>query len=162
MKTIKRSKFLFCLLALALTALLTAGCSSKKTSGIQVDAADLARQLSEKTVTSETLAALSESLIPSIYLLKEDTIEQAAAFASSGATSCETAVFRFKDASSAEAAKTTLQNHVKTQTDLFASYAPKEAEKLNKAIIKVSGVYAVLCVCDDPDQAETILKNAGF
>ena len=55
-----------------------------------------------------------------------------------------------------------LKTRVKNQSELFASYNPDEAAKLDKAIVKSSGKYAVLVVCDDYDKAESILKDAGF
>ena len=65
-------------------------------------------------------------------------------------------------ADAAKKAGELLNTRVKNQKDLFSTYNADEAAKLDKAIVKTSGKYAVLCVCDDYDKAESILKDAGF
>ena len=67
-----------------------------------------------------------------------------------------------KDEAAAKAVVELLKTRVQNQSELFASYNPDEAAKLDKAIVKSSGKYAVLVVCDDYDKAESILKDAGF
>lgn len=50
----------------------------------------------------------------------------------------------------------------RNQKNLYASYNAEEAGRLDDAIIKSAGKYTVLCVCDDTDKANEILKENGF
>ena len=54
------------------------------------------------------------------------------------------------------------KTRVTNQSNLFASYNAGEVSKLDKAIIRSSGKYTVLIVCDDTEKAEEILKENGF
>ena len=54
------------------------------------------------------------------------------------------------------------KTRVDNQSSLYASYNEGEVAKLDKAIIKSAGAYTVLCVSDDTDKANEILKEYGF
>lgn len=154
----KKITAMICTIAMALT--LTA-CGGSKEKEVTVDTAKLANELLA-TVTSDTLSETASDMIPSIYFIEADAIENSAAYASSGATACEVAVIQSKSADSTADVEKKLQNRVDSQSSLYASYNQGEVEKLDKAIIKSTGAYTVLCVCDDVDKANEILKNYGF
>ena len=67
-----------------------------------------------------------------------------------------------KDAKQTKDVEAKLKEHVQSQADLYASYNAGEVEKLEKAVLKSTGKYTALCICDDTAKAEEILKNAGF
>lgn len=144
------------LLAFCLTA------CSKGNSDITVDVDKLAEELQEQTVTSDVLALTAAQMLPSIYFVDEAQMEKGTAYLSSGATACEVAVIECKDAGATADVEKLFKTRVSNQSDLFSSYNAGEVSKLNNAIIKSSGKYAVLCVCDDTDKAQEILKNYGF
>lgn len=144
------------LLALSLTA-----CGGGSNKDVTVDTAKLSEELLT-TVTSDTLSQTSSDLIPSIYFVEADDMESGVAYASSGATACEVAVIQSKDASKTGDVEKLFQNRVDNQSELYASYNQGEVDKLDKAIIKSAGAYTVLCVCDDTDKANDILKEYGF
>ena len=147
---------------LMLAALLLSACSGGGKKEVTIDPASLAAQLSEKTVTSDTLTETSSSMIAGIYFIPEDSFQSGAAYMSSGATACEAAVIECKNADQAKAVAELFKQRVASQSELYANYNAGEVEKLDKAVIKSAGKYAVLCVCDDPAKAESILKEAGF
>ena len=144
------------LLALGLTA-----CSGGKKE-LSIDVDKLADELQSQTVTSDTLAATAPEMLPSIYFLDSEQLVKGAAYMSSGATACEVAVVECKEASQAEAVEKLFETRVSNQSELFASYNPGEVSRLDGAVIESAGNYAVLCVCDDPDKAEKLLKDYGF
>lgn len=146
------------LMALSLTA---CGGKDKSVTVEAIDPAKLAEDLLT-TVTSDTLSETSADLLPSIYFVDADAMETGVAYASSGATACEVTVIQSKDAKNTADVEKLFQTRVDNQSALYASYNQGEVEKLDKAIIKSAGVYTVLCVCDDPDKAEEILKGYGF
>lgn len=156
MKRTKKITLLFCaiLAALALTA-----CGGKNKE-VSVDPAKLSEDLLA-TVTSDTLTKMGVD--PStVYLYSSDDVASAVAYSSSGATACEVAVIQSKDSSKTGDIEKLLKSRVDSQSTLYASYNAVEVEKLDKAIIKSAGSYTVLCVCDDTDKANDILKEYGF
>ena len=139
------------ILVTLLSLLLLAACGSKKSSGeVTTDPSTLAKQLAEETVTSDTLSEVSTDIMAS------------SAYMSTGASACEAAVIKCSDADYASEVSDLLKQRVSNQKDLYSSYNAGETTKLENAIIKTSGNYVVLCVCDDTSKAEEILKNAGF
>ena len=50
-----------------------------------------------------------------------------------------------------------LKTRVSEQIESFTDYVPGELTKLNAAVIKVNGKYAVLSVSDTPDEAGKII-----
>ena len=93
---------------------------------------------------------------------EDGQVEKSKVYMSGNATADEIVVVQCKDEDAAKKAGELLNTRVKNQKDLFSTYNADEAAKLDKAIVKTSGKYAVLCVCDDYDKAESILKDAGF
>ncbi len=149
------------ILCAATAAIMLTACGSKQEETASIEIESLAEELLE-TVTSDSLSETASSLIPSIYYLDEDAVISAVAYASSGATSCEIAVIESADTEDAATAEEKLQTRVDNQTELYATYNESEADRLDTAIIKSTGVYTVLCVCDDTDAAEKILDSYGF
>ena len=145
---------------LVLSAAILTGCGGKKKAEVNVDVKSLAAELNG-TVTSDTLTEAQESMIRNIYYF-DDSYVAGDAYMSDGTTSCEVAVVECKDDKGAQAAAEKLKSRVSSQKDLYASYNAEEAGRLDKAIIKTAGKYAVLAVVDDTGKAEDILKNAGF
>ncbi len=153
----KHVKLILCLAVLAFC--LTA--CSKGNKDITVDVDKLADELQSQAVTSDTLTKTSLDL-SSIYFVNDDQMEKGAAYLSNASTACEVAVIECKESSQAEGVEKLFKTRVSNQSNLFASYNAGEVAKLDKAIIKTAGKYAVLCVCDDTEKAEEILKNYGF
>lgn len=147
----------FCV-AVMLLSLTACGGKDKE---VTVDTAKLAKEL-QAAVTSDALSETASDMLPSIYFFEDGTIESGTAYASSGATACEIAVVQSKDAKNTEAVEKLFQTRVDNQSELYASYNEGEVAKLDKAIIKSAGAYTVLCVCDDVDKANDILKEYGF
>ncbi len=133
------------------------GSSSK-----EIDVAKTADDLNSSVITTDTLSETKSEMLASIYFFEDGQVEESKVYMSGNATANEIVVLKCKDEDAAKAAAELLKNRIKKQSELFASYNADEAAKLDKAIVKTSGKYAVMCVCDDYDKAESILKEAGF
>ena len=136
-------------------------CGGEKNKEITVDTAKLAGEL-QAAVTSDTLSETASDMLPSIYFFEDGAIEEGCAYASSGATACEIAVVKSKEEKNTGNVEKLFQTRVDNQSSLYASYNEGEVKKLDGAIIKSAGAYTVLCVCDDTDKANEILKKYGF
>ena len=145
------------LAALALTACGGGGNSSK-----EVDVAKTADELNSSVITSDELTETKSEMLGSIYFFEDGQVESSKVYMSGNATADEIVVVQCKDEDAAKAVEGLLNTRVKNQKELFATYNADEAAKLEKAIVKRSGKYVALCVCDDYGKAESILKDAGF
>ena len=156
-------KFCTCAALLFTCFFLLTGCSGGKKGGdVTIDPAALAKELAEGSVTSEALTEMASSMIAGSYYISDDIYAGGSAWKGTGATACEVVVIEAKEAGKTGDVESKLKEHVASQSDLYASYAPEEVEKLDKAVLKSTGKYTVLCVCDDTAKAEEILKKAGF
>lgn len=153
-------KKLVSILCVAVMALCLTACGGKEKE-VTVDETKLAKALLE-TVTSDSLSETAEDMLSSIYFFEDGTIESGIAYTSSGATACEVVVVKSKEEKNTSNVEKLFQTRVDNQSSLYASYNAGEVEKLDKAIIKSAGAYTVLCVCDDVDQANEVLKEYGF
>ena len=132
---------------------------SSKTS---IDVSSLADDLNAKTIKSDTLTETSSDMLSTIYFFENGQVTESKAFMSSGATADEICVVKCVDEDAAKAVTELFQTRVNNQSKLYESYNADEVRKLDDAIIKSSGSYAVLVVCDDYDEAGDVLKEAGF
>ena len=132
---------------------------SSKTS---IDVSSLADDLNAKTIKSDTLTETSSDMLSTIYFFENGQVTESKAFMSSGATADEICVVKCVDENAAKAVTELFQTRVNNQSKLYESYNADEVGKLGDAIIKSSGSYAVLVVCDDYDEAGDGLKEAGF
>ena len=132
---------------------------SSKTS---IDVSSLADDLNAKTIKSDTLTETSSDMLSTIYFFENGQVSESKAFMSSGATADEICVVKCVDENAAKAVTELFQTRVNNQSKLYESYNADEVGKLGNAIIKSSGSYAVLVVCDDYDEAGDVLKEAGF
>ena len=71
------------------------------------------------------------------------------AYAGSGATAEELAVFKCSSEDAATALVSSLETRNQTRIEQYSSYNPAEVPKLESALIMSSGVYVVLCVATD-------------
>ena len=60
-----------------------------------------------------------------------------------------------------EQAVVSFKDNIETDISIYNNH-PLRVEKLENAIIKTKGLYAVLCICDDYSKANTILQEYGF
>jgi len=161
MNVMKKSVIAKILMLAVLSAVILTGCGGKKKAEVNVDVKALAAELNQ-TVTGDTLTQAAAEMIKNVYYLDDDSFAAGDAYWSDGTTACEIAVIECKDASKTEGVSEKFKTRVSSQKDLYSSYNPAEASRLDTAIVKTAGKYAVLAVVDDTAKAEEILKKAGF
>ena len=122
----------------------------------------LADELNKDTVKNDTLTETSSDMLSSIYFFKDGQVTESKAYMSSGSTADEICVVKCRDDATTDDVEKLFQSRVQKQSDLYATYKAEESDKLKKAIIKSTGSYTVLVVCDDYDKANEILSKYGF
>ena len=130
------------------------GCGEKQQS-VNLDI--LSQELLDKVTFQDDLVLLDQEVATHLYPMTEDT--KGKVLAGSGATAEEIALFETKEESEAKKMLEVAQKRVESQKSAFENYAPKEMEKLNKAIIFQKGNYVVVCITDDGDNAKKVLNK---
>lgn len=122
-------------------AFLLAACGNGKK---DIDINALAEELLEKVEFVDELSQVDQETAERLYNIK-DAVAQSV-YIGSGATAEEIAVFELKDEAAAIDAKDAALQRMKEQKESFETYIPQEVEKLDQAIVKVSGKYLIVCV----------------
>ena len=161
MKTRKMFRKFSALTAVVLTALTLTACGGGKKAA-DVDVAKLADELNSSVITTDTLSEPQDTMLSSIYFFEDGQLADHKIYMSNNTTADEIVVAECADEKAAKSVSDLLKTRVGNQKNLFESYNPDEAAKLDKALVKTAGKYAVMVVCDDYDKAESILKEAGF
>ncbi len=124
---------------------------------------------SEKSVTERTAEVLSAVELPEMsavsaenltvfYKLDSaDIIEFSAYVAGAGVYPDEFGIFVAKDAETAEAVKTRLEERVEKQRKTYADYSPDEMYKFDDYFVSVNGNEVSFAVCADNSAAKDIL-----
>ena len=152
------------LTALALSALLFAaaasGCNQTETNTSAQQDPDPAALL-EGGSFDDQLSETDQQAAMTVLGLDPEQVDQCTAYMGTGATPEEVAVIRATDASAAKEVAQDLDAHLQQLESDYASYAPDEVPKIQKAVVEVKGRTVVLCVSADSQQAEKLLEDAG-
>lgn len=128
------------------------GCGKK-----EVDTDALAKSLVADIKYDDVLFELDSDMVKTLFELPDGVT--GAAYAGSGATAEEVAVFIASDEKSAEALETSLKARLESRAESYASYMPDEVFKIENAVISREGKYVAMCVSNDSDGAAKIISN---
>ena len=123
-----------------------------------IDVNALAGQLVEAATFGETMTELDSNIAPGLYNAPEGTT--VCAWAGTGATAEEVAVFDTGSAENAAALAESLKQRNQTRISDYANYNPAEVPKLENAVILTGGNYVVLIVATDASAAKQIAEDA--
>lgn len=133
-----------------------AACGGSK-GDFDVDA--LGNDLSTKITYKDSLGKMDLDTASMFLNLSDISVVKAAIYEGSGGTAEEIVVLECVSDADASKAEQVLKDRVSEQIESFADYVPEELTKLNAAVIKVSGKYAVLSVSDTPDEARKLIDQ---
>ncbi len=99
---------------------------------------------------------VSDGLIYNLYKVKTEFLKSAAVYMSSGAVADEVTVFELDPASGTDEnlIRQKITDHINARIDQMEDYNPQEVKKLKNAVVYVKDGVAVLCVCNNPKEAE--------
>jgi len=148
-------KRVFCLVLILLLAAAAVGCggSSEK----EVDVSALASALAEGVEFEAALKELTAEQLANYLTLPEGA--QAAAYMSNGTTAEEIVAVRCADSGEAAAVETAIKAFLADQRAEMERYLPGEVARMENAVLARKGSCVVLCVTDDTDTAEGIIKE---
>ena len=152
----KMRKNMIRVIAAVAAVCLMVGCGGKKG---DFDVAALGNDLSTKITYADTLAPMDADTAGMFLNLSDINVTKAAIYEGSGGTAEEIVVLECASEDDAKKAEQVLRDRVSEQIESFTDYVPAELTKLNAAVIKVSGKYAVLSVSDTPDEAKKIIDS---
>ncbi len=153
MKKISRA---LCLVLALVMVFVLAACGSEAPKDVDISA--LADDLLAAGEFGEPLSPLDSSVALGLYACAEGT--EAVAYAGSGATAEELAVFKCSSEDAATALVSSLETRNQTRIEQYSSYNPAEVPKLESALIMSSGVYVVLCVATDVSGVRQAAESA--
>lgn len=142
---------------LAVMAALGLSACGKKT--YDFAAADLAKEIFSNVGFKDTVSEVDNQTAVSQYELGEMEYKDACVYMSTAATTEEIAVFVCKDKKEAETVKEKCELRVKRQSDIYASYAPKEVERLKKSYLEIKGNAVVLCVSEEKETVAKVVDD---
>ena len=148
-------KRIIALLLAAMTALTLVACGDKTSA--TVDAAGLSKALAERVQFDDTMTAVSADDLG--FYLELPAKCEVGAYMSSGATAEEIFVVQCYDKTDAAAVKVSMQSFLDNQKQEMERYKPEEVARLNNAIFATYGTCVVLCVTNDTDSANTVIKE---
>lgn len=140
----------------AAVALLLAGCGKAKA---DFDVSALGSDLAQNITYADTLGEMDLGTASMFLNLSGVDVVKASIYEGSGGTAEEIVVLECSSEDEAKKAEQVLKDRVSEQIESFTDYVPEELTKLNAAVIKVSGKYAVLSVSDTPDEARKIIDK---
>ena len=143
-------------LAMAAALVMLVGCGGKKA---DFDVDTLASDLDTKITYADTLSPMDLDMAGMFLNLSDTNVTKAAVYEGSGGTAEEIVVLECATDDDAKKAEEALKTRVSEQIESFTDYVPEELTKLNAAVIKVNGKYAVLSVSDSPDEARKIIDQ---
>ena len=135
-------------------AFVLGACGGKKA---DFDVEALGNELNEQITYADTLIPLDLDTAGMFLHLSEINVTKAAIYEGSGRPAEEIVVLECATEDDAKKAEEVLKTRVSEQIESFTDYVPGELTKLNAAVIKVNGKYAVLSVSDTPDEAGKII-----
>ena len=147
-------KMKLCTIVTVVATFVLGACGGKKA---DFDVEALGNELNEQITYADTLMPLDLDTAGMFLNLSEINVTKAAIYEGSGGTAEEIVVLECATEDDAKKAEEVLKTRVSEQIESFTDYVPGELTKLNAAVIKVNGKYAVLSVSDTPDEAGKII-----
>lgn len=132
--------------------------SGSKEAGAEIDVKTVAADIKKEGIFKDQLAEIDPDIaINRIYHLDSAKLESYSFYTNTGATAEEIAVIKVNDESYLKNIENSFNNRIDDQKDACRDYLPDEVTKLDKAVVKVSGPYAIFVVSEDPEKANEII-----
>ena len=146
----KRTLIIF----LAVIVVVSVSACGNKTDISNASAVDVAASIKEALTFVDDMLEVKNEIVTDFYSLPEGVTEMKVYMSSSGATSEELAIFKCKDAQTAELVKKACEKRIEDLNEKFEDYIPGELARLENAIIKERDGFVMFVCADSPTVAE--------
>ena len=149
-------KKLFAALAILLLISCLTACNSSKS----IDLAGFQKDIMDSDAFTDVISDIDDKYVALMrYDIKSDDVVKFTVGVSSFATPEEYAIFEAKDEQAAKRIFDCISNLIEMQKEAYGSYGPDQVPKLEKAIIKIDGVYVIYICADNYSTAKSVLDN---
>ncbi|MEG2429074.1 MAG: DUF4358 domain-containing protein [Oscillospiraceae bacterium] len=112
-------------------------------------------------VSFPEMADITSEQIELNYQIKADKIEKSKCIVSGGgSTADEVMGIKMKTTADVAAAKTLIDERIKSQKETFVSYNPEEVPKIETAVVVEKGQYLFVAITNDNAKAKKIINDA--
>lgn len=144
------------IIGIVAATIILGGCGSKN---IEFNVSDLGNELATSVDYDDELMPLDIEMASMLLNIADIDIVESAIYEGSGATAEEIIVLKCSSEQETAKAKKMMEERIEEQKESFEDYVPTEIPKLESAVIKTGGVYAVLSVSGDSDGAAKIVDR---
>ena len=146
--------FLLCVSVVLLLSLCACG---EKEAEKEPEPSALAESLLKGNVFSVSLDELPASKAASFYELNASDVVEALLYHAAGTSKEQIVILKAIDEAAAGNMVASLKELVAQWIEADRDYAPQEVPKLEKAVLRQSGLWVILVVANDPDTAAKIV-----
>ena len=151
-------KILVVILALTLAISMVA-CNNKSVDISNASASDIAAAVKGSVTFRDEMLEVSNSVVADYYVLSDEATEMKVYMSSSGATAEEFAIFKCKDADTADAVEKACQKRIESLKEKFEEYIPAEMEKIENAVVQKRDCFVMSICADDTSAAVNSFEN---
>lgn len=135
-----------------------AGDSDQKKAKETLDTGAFAATVLKKVSFDTKLEKMDDSVTQSMITTSSDKTK-VELYMGEGTSADELLIMTVNDESQLELEIENVQQHLTDMQQSFQDYLPKEAKKIDDAVILQSGKYIVACVCSDKDGAGSVIRE---
>lgn len=155
----KRLLILAVSLAMLLALCACGGGSGSGSQAKEIDLDALAAELMDSGAFTDILSQPADGVAARLYDFEDGDVTKYVMYTGTGATAEEIFLAQAANGDAASALKTACEQRVENQKLAFRSYAPGEVEKLDAAVIAVSGNYVILVISADAAAVRGIVES---
>lgn len=149
----------FALLAALLFSLGACGTEDGSQKTVTVDKDALAQELLNNVPFKDQMSEVDSAVFYMLYGVTEEQVDSAVMISGTGATAEEIAVIHAASPDHMDALLEAVDQRIQSQRDSFENYVPAEMNKLAEPVIAQLGDYVVVCISDDNEKAENIIRQ---
>lgn len=132
---------------------------NKNSEDISIDINALGNQLLEAPIFEDSLETVDKDMILNKYNLDSSKVKNIVSYVGTGATAEEILILEMNSKDDVKQTKNNLKEVIEERKADFESYLPKEVYKLENYNLEEYGNYLVLCISNDSNQANDIIKQ---
>lgn len=124
----------------------------------QAEVETLGKYIVDNIEFEDYISKVDKEIFFGLFNLKEEMVEDAVLYSSTGATAEEVAVLKSVDGNVQDVIEA-CEGRIQAQKEGFENYVPKELEKLSQPVLLSFGNTVVFIVCNDSEAIQELIAN---